>query len=76
MIHSIEVVQLEALINRLRDGQPSDAVALSAPLQVLAELYGRMIYAGQARVELAALGEAQRRLLQTLVADGAPAAPS
>ncbi|NVD69572.1 DUF3717 domain-containing protein [Duganella sp. BJB1802] len=71
----IELLQLEAWINRLRAGQPRDAVELSAPLQALAELYGRMIYARQTSVELSALTATQRQLLLALAAAAAPAGP-
>ncbi|OEZ54879.1 DUF3717 domain-containing protein [Duganella sp. HH105] len=76
MSERIEVLQLEAWINRLRAAQPPDAVELSEPLQVLAELYGGMIYAGQSAVELADLGEAQRALLQRLAADAPAMGPT
>lgn len=72
MRERIELVQLEAWINRLRAAQPTGAVELSEPLQVLAELYGRMIYAGQSTVDLADLSAAQRELLRRLATD-APA---
>ena len=73
MMERIELLQLEAWINQLRSKQPPGADELSAPLAVLAELYGRMIYARLSSVELGALTEMQRRLLRALAADATAA---
>ena len=66
MVEMITVVALEGLINGVLRRQPVTEGELPLTVQVLAELYGRMIYAGQGAVRLAALPQGVRGLLLSL----------
>lgn len=74
MGRTVEMVQLEAAINRLRAAQPAVGYVLPAALSQLAEVYARMIYFRQARVEVEALAPPIQALL-ALWLDGAADAP-
>lgn len=52
---TLDLLQIESAINRLRTAQPPVGYVLPADVARLAEVYARMIYFKQARVEVATL---------------------
>jgi hypothetical protein len=65
MEHRVKIAALEALINRVKQQQPSTghALALSADLSVLAGVYGAMIYWQVTNTDALPLTDEQRHLL-------------
>jgi hypothetical protein len=66
----IGVVELEALINRLRRAQAANSGALSADLQALAVVYAGMILAHQDGIAMAALPVGLRAVVEAGVGEG------
>ena len=55
----IHISDIEAAINYWRERAPAqDGAALAPPTRALAEVYARLVYAGQGEVEAAALNDA------------------
>lgn len=64
MTDQLDILQLEALINRMRQSQPPLGGELSPELNVLAALYARMIFAPDIPLGIAELPPACRALLR------------
>jgi hypothetical protein len=64
MSTTIDIVQLEAEIMRLLREQPPVEGELSPTLNAVVEVYARMIYNRQRRIDIAALPEDCRRDVQ------------
>ena len=58
---SIHISDIEAAINHWRQRETLGSPALAPPLDALAELYGRMVYAGAHEVDEGALGAMARQ---------------